>query len=141
MKPGEKTAIALGWLAILAFIVISILMLTACQPVRYIPVETVKTEYREVIFRDSVYLQDSIVIKQAGDTVFLEKYRYLYRDKIVRDSVLVIDSIQVAYPVEVERPVNYVTGWQNFQIWMGRIGLTLILLTGIYLAIKRQLKW
>jgi hypothetical protein len=72
-----------------------------------------------------------------GDTVWLEKYRYLYRDKLVRDSVFVTDSIQVPYPVVEIKEINKLYGWQKILIWVGV--LSLLALTGVVaLQINRK---
>ncbi len=92
----------------------------------HVPVESVRTEYKDRLWRDSVYLHDSVLIKIKGDTVWLEKYKYLYRDKILRDSVFVSDTIQVPYPVEVEKEVNRLSSFQSFQVWCGRILLLIL---------------
>jgi hypothetical protein len=56
-----------------------------------------------------------------GDTVWIEKYKYLYRDRLLRDSIYLNDTIRVPFPVEIPVKVRYVSGWQNLQIWAGRI--------------------
>ena len=55
--------------------------LTSCRSIKYVPVETVKTEYktRDSIRFDSIYEHDSIFLFVNGDTVYKEKYRYKYR--------------------------------------------------------------
>ena len=132
MKKLEKTVMISDWLVILAFGICVLIMLTSCKPVQYVPVESIKIEYRESIFRDSIHLQDSIIIKEKGDTIRIEKYQYLYRYKLVRDSIFVNDTVRVHYPVEIEKPVKYVSGWQNFQIWCGRILLVAIIIFIIF---------
>lgn len=92
----------------------------------FIPVESVRTEYKDRLLRDSVHLYDSVLVKMRGDTIWLEKYKYLYRDKLLRDSVFVNDTIRVPYPVEVETEVNHMSSFQSFQIWCGRILLLLV---------------
>ncbi|MDR0866591.1 MAG: hypothetical protein LBO74_16915 [Candidatus Symbiothrix sp.] len=123
---------------------LSLLILTSgCktqQKTVYVPVETVKTEFRDNFVRDSIYINDSIVIRERGDTVFFEKYKYLYRDKIVTDSVFINHIEQVPYPVEVVKEVNYITGWQNFQIWIARIALGMGLSWLIVWLIRKKLK-
>jgi hypothetical protein len=105
--------------------------------VRYIPVETTKTEYRDKLYRDSVYLFDSVYVKEKGDTLIMERYRYLYRDKLIRDSIHINDTIRVPYPVEVAKQVKKpLTGWQNFQIWCGRIALVAVLFLLIYFVLR-----
>lgn len=76
----------------------------SCRTVKYVPVETVKvdTTYINKLQRDSIYMLDSVYVKEKGDTVLIEKYKYLYRDKLVRDTMYIskADSIQEPYPVE-----------------------------------------
>ena len=114
------------------------LLCFACGTIKYVPIETVKTEYRNTIARDSIFLRDSIFVKEKGDTVFLERYRYMYRDRILRDSVIVRDTIRVPYPIEkikeVKKPLS---GWQNFQVWCGRIAFIVALLCVACFARKR----
>lgn len=93
----------------------------------YIPVETVRAEYQDKLRHDSIFLHDSVLIRAKGDTMFVEKYRYLYRDRFLRDSVFVRDSVQVPYPVVETLEISRVSGFQNFQIWCGRILLVLLL--------------
>jgi len=114
---------------------------SSCKTLQYVPVETTKIEYRDNFTRDSIFQYDSTYVKEKGDTIFLEKYKYLYRDKIVLDSVLISDTIRVPYPVdvviEVEKPLS---GWQNFQVWCGRMALVLALLIIIYIVLKMKKK-
>jgi len=115
------------------------LLFTSCKTnTIYVPVETVRVEYRDKLVRDSIHLYDSVFIEKywKGDTVFLtqEKYKYLYRDKLIRDSIFKTDSIAVPYPVVEVQEVNRMTSFQSFQIWCGRILLLLIL---GYFALKK----
>jgi hypothetical protein len=113
----------------------------SCKTTQYIPVETTKIEYRDNFVRDSIVRYDSVFVKQKADTVFFERYRYLYRDKIVRDSVFINDTIRVPYPVEVVKQVKApLSGWQNFQVWCGRIAIILGLLAIVYLVLKLKKK-
>jgi hypothetical protein len=108
------------------------LLCCACGTIKYVPVETTKIEYRDQLVRDSIFRYDSVFVKQTADTIFFERYKYMYRDKIIRDSVFINDTIRVPYPVEVIKEVKKpLTGWQNFQVWCGRIILLLSLLSFI----------
>ncbi|MBB4036537.1 hypothetical protein GGR21_002443 [Dysgonomonas hofstadii] len=135
MKKEHKVHIGI----IIVVVVSILLLLSSCKSkMIYVPVESVKTEYRDKYLRDSVYLHDSVFMKIKGDTVWLEKYRYLYRDKFVRDSIFINDSIQVPYPVEIPGPeVNRLTSFQSFQVWCGRILLLLLLAYFGFKGIKR----
>jgi len=116
---------------------ILITVFCACKTVQYIPVETVKTEYSDNYVRDSIIRYDSIFVREKGDTLILERYKYLYRDKIVRDSIFINDTIPVPYPVEVSKQIKApLSGWQNFQLWCGRIALAVLVFIGIYFIRK-----
>jgi hypothetical protein len=113
----------------------------SCKMPQYIPTETVKTEYRDNFVRDSIYRYDSIFVKEKGDTLIMERYRYLYRDKFIRDSIFINDTIRVPYPVEVPKQTRKpLTGWQNFQIWSGRIALVIGLFAIIYFVLRLKKK-
>ena len=112
-------------------------MLYSCKSVKYIPVVTTKIEYRDNFVRDSIFRYDSVFVRDKGDTLILEKYRYLYKNSIVKDSVFINDTIRVPYPVEVMKHVKSpLTSWQSFQIWCGRFALFALLLACIYAVWK-----
>lgn len=106
---------ALWGLAVL--IVIS--LLCGCKTVRYVPVETVRTDsvYVDRWQRDSVYLRDSVWVNRwtVGDTVYQDKvvYKWRYRDRWRRDTVAVTKRDSVQVPVPVEKPLGW---WQQFRL-------------------------
>jgi hypothetical protein len=125
-----------------AAIILLLSFCSSCKTTLYIPVETAKIKYRDNFVRDSIFRYDSVFVKQTADTIFFVRYKYLYRDKIIRDSVFLSDIIRVPYPVEVVKQVKApLTGWQNFQLWCGRIMLAILLLVGIYFVLKWKLKF
>ena len=101
------------------------LMIVSCRSVKYVPVETVKTDsvYVNKVQRDSIRLQDSIFVFVKGDTVRIEKYKYLYRDRVVVDTVYKVqcDTIRVPYPVE--KPL---TRWQKWKLDLGGFAMAAI---------------
>ena len=108
-------------------------MLYSCKSVKYIPVETTKIEYRDNLVKDSIFRYDSVFVREKGDTMILQKFRYLYKNRIIKDSIFINDTIRDPYPVEVVKQVKApLTSWQNFQIWCGRIALFSLLLACIY---------
>lgn len=82
-----------------------LLSLSACCP-RVVERVRVETEYIDRVRRDSVYLRDSVWLKEyiKDDTVYVDKevYRYLYKDRLQRDTILreVHDTTRVSVPVE-----------------------------------------
>ena len=119
------------------FFAVIVMILYSCKSVKYIPVETTKIEYRDNFVKDSIFRYDSIFVMDKGDTLILERYSYLYKNKIVKDSIFINDTIRLSYPVEVIKQVEApLTGWQNFQVWCGRISLVILLLISIYFVWK-----
>ena len=119
------------------FLAIIAMLLYSCKSVKYIPVETTKIEYRDNLVRDSIIRYDSVYVKDKGDTLILERYKYLYKNRIVKDSIFINDTIPIPYPVEVVKQVEApLTSFQSFQIWCGRLALFALLLTCIYFVWK-----
>lgn len=113
------------------------MLMYSCKSVKYIPVETTKIEYRDNLVRDSVIRYDSVHVKDKGDTLILERYKYLYKNKILKDSIFINDTIRVPYPVEVVKQTEApLSSWQNFQIWCGRLALIALLFVTIYFVWK-----
>ena len=121
----------------LIILLVSTICFISCKT-QYIPVESVRTEYRDRWRTDSVYARDSIFLSVRGDTVWMEKYITRYRDRVVRDSVLKVDSIPVPFEVEkkvyIEKPLSW---WQSFLIWSGKAAWLLIIPLLIYWTNKR----
>lgn len=109
--------------------------LTSCRSIKSVPVETVKTEYktRDSIRFDSIYEHDSIFLFVKGDTVYKEKYKYLYKYQYLNrtDTVIKVDSVQVPYPVEKQ-----LTRWQQMKIELGGWAVGVIVILSIVLMLK-----
>lgn len=106
---------------------------------QYIPVETVRTEYktRDSIRVDSIYNQDSIYVLVKGDTVYQYRYKYLYKYQYLNrtDTMIKIDSVQVPYPIEKQ-----LSRWQTIKQEIGgiAIGVIVALLFIIAWLIRRK---
>lgn len=111
-------------------------VICSCRTVKYIPVETIKvdTTYINKLQRDSIYLLDSVYIKEKEDTVLIEKYKYLYRDNLVRDTLYMAktDSIQVPYSVEKE-----LTRWQQFRMDFGGWAMCIVVISILILIVYK----
>jgi hypothetical protein len=84
------------------------ILVCSCQSVRYVPVETVKTDSVRVVDvqKDSIYVRDSILIRTKADTIYVTKWRTEYREALKVDTFLVqrVDSINTI--VEVEKKLT-----------------------------------
>lgn len=101
-------------------------VLSSCRT-QYIPVETVKTEYRvrDSIRHDSVYQQDSVYVTVKGDTVYEYKYKYLYKYQYINktDTLMKTDSIRIPYPVEKQ-----LSKWQRFKLDFGGTAMLIVIM-------------
>lgn len=141
MTPNEyKEVKRLVQIGCISFILIMLmLLLHGCAPIKYVPVETLKVEYRtrDSIRHDSIYKHDSVYVKEKGDTVY--KYikqvenRYLFINKT--DTLLQTDSVKVPYPVEKK-----LTKWESIKLDMGgwMFGALIVLL--LYILYRRHIK-
>lgn len=114
-------------------------ILYSCKSIQYVPVETIKrdTTYISQTKIDSIYQRDSIYVEHKGDTVYLNKYKYLYKyiekhDTLWREKV---DTVQVAYPVEAQ-----LTKRQKIKINMGEYLIAAIALIIMWLCVKYFIK-
>ncbi|OKZ35496.1 MAG: hypothetical protein BHV79_06410 [Bacteroides uniformis] len=124
------------WIAIA---IVLLLLFGSCRSIKYVPVETVRTDslYLTVHERDSIHIKDFIYIREKGDTVFVERWRTQYRDRGRTDTLYVdrVREVQVPYPVEKE-----LTWWQKTKIELGElsIGIILVLLIVVIWLIKKK---
>ena len=103
------------------------ILLSGCATTKYVevPVDRVKIEYRDRMSIDTLYRNDSTIIREKGDTVFLEKYKYIYRVKELKDTVNVTDTITVVKPIEVTKEVNKLHNWQVGLMVLGGAAIAL----------------
>ena len=111
------------------------IFITSCRSIRYVPVVTVRTEYktRDSIRFDSIYEHDSIFLFLKGDTVYKEKYRYRYRYLTINktDTIIMTDSVQVPYPVEKQ-----LSRWQQMKIELGGWAFGMVIISLIVFIIR-----
>ena len=81
---------------------IILLMSTICSCTRkiYVPVESVRVEYKDRLQRDSIYMLDSVRIVQRNDTIFMERWRTEFKYRNLRDSIFINDTLRIPYPVK-----------------------------------------
>jgi hypothetical protein len=120
--------VLIGW-AVVLFV---LALLASCKSVEYVPVVQTQTDttYITKWQRDSVWLHDSIHVKERGDTVLVEKWHTKYVEKQVHDTTYVAthDTIPDPFPVETIKEVPAeLSWWQKLRLWIGNIGLLALL--------------
>ena len=120
----------------LLIVITVLLLLSGCASTKYVevPVDRVKIEYRDRTLIDTLIKNDSTIIRESEDTVFLEKYKYLYRTKEVKDTVNVTDTITVVQTIEVVKEVNRVHNWQIILMVLGGVAAAFSLYKLVRLA-------
>ena len=83
---------------------------------------------------DSVFIHDSIFIREGGDTVVLERWHTYYRDRIVHDTVFEHTTDTIVKTETVEKVVEVQKKGSNAG-WM--VALTLFAVIVIYTLIKQ----
>lgn len=103
------------------------LLAFSCTTTEYVPVETTKTDsiYISLFELDSIYVHDSVYVRDKGDTVYIEKVKYLYKEKVRTDSIYTekVDSIRIPYPVE-----RKLGKWEETYLAVGRITLWAVII-------------
>ena len=119
----------------LVFIMLAILMLSACKTTTKIvevPVEVVKKEYIHDTKIDSVYIRDSVDRWQKGDTLYITKWhtKFKYINKV--DTIVKTDSIPKIISVVKEVEVNHIYWYQKLLMWLGGITIVLLIIVITY---------
>ena len=127
----------LGWIGRIAMADAMLLIWPMCScSTQYVPVESVRYDsvFFEKIRKDSIFVQDSVFIRQKGDTVFKDKFKVVYKYVLLRDTMLTVrrDSIPIPVPVEKKR-----TWWEQTKIDVGGYAVTIIV---IY-VLCRLMRW
>lgn len=115
------------------------LLLSGCASTKYVevPVDRVRIEYKDRTLIDTLISHDSTIIKEKGDTVFIEKYKYLYRTKDVRDTINTTDTITKVQTIEITKEVNRINNWQVILMVLGGAAAAF----GLYKLIRLLKSW
>ena len=127
---------------LIACVIIS--MLCGCRTTRYVPVESVRTEYKDrvvavhdtvrdsVLMSSDVYRHDSVLIRMKGDTVYVERWHALLqssslqnrteRSKVAHDTLYVTRTDSVMVPMPVERKL---TKWERAKMDFGTAAIVI----------------
>lgn len=129
----------LNWKVVLLLIAMAALM---CSCRTYIPVETVRmeTQYIDRVQRDSIYILDSVFVREAHDTVYITKWRTEYKEALRVDTFRVerIDTLNTI--VEVEKKL---TKWQQTKMNIGAgvmYAVPILITIGLYILYRKLKK-
>lgn len=134
----NKEELLVEWAArifVVALVLSLVWALSACS-YRYIPVETVRYDsiMMHKVEKDSIFVRDSLYIREKGDTVFVDKFKYIYRNVLKTDTCFVERCDSVSVPVPVEKRLTW---WEEVKMETG--GYLFVLVVG-YTAF-RIMRW
>lgn len=105
------------WCIVVLWVMIIAMLCQGCAT-QYVPVETIRYDsiFLAKIQKDSIFVRDSVHIKEKGDTVFVDKWKDTYKLVVRTDTVFIArtDSIPIPYPVE--RKLNR---WEQLKMNFG----------------------
>lgn len=130
----------INWKVVLLLIAVAAL-LCSCKT-QYVPVETVRTEtqYIDRLQKDSIFVKDSVFIKEKNDTIYLTKWRTEYKEVLRVDTfnIVKVDSINTI--VEVEKTL---TKWQKAKMNIGTgvlYAVPILIAVGLYILYRKLKK-
>lgn len=115
--------------------VVVLCCISSCTTTQYVPVVEYHTDtlIQKMTQRDSIYLHDSTIVREKGDTVRIEHWRTKYHDREVHDTVYQSrnDTVPQPYPVTeyVERKMS---GIDKLLISTGILSIISVLIFAAY---------
>ena len=132
------------WLVVWMVILFVLALLASCRQVEYVTVEKIRTDttYITKWQRDSVWMHDSIRVREKGDSVWVERWHMKIVEREVHDTLYQAktDSIPVPYWKIKEVPAE-LSWWQRVRLWLGNIVLLALLGVAVYYGYRFYKVW
>lgn len=114
-----------------------LLLLCGCRT-EYVPVESVRYDsvMIEKLMRDSVFVRDSVYLKEKGDTVFKYKDRFVYVYKTRVDTFFAEKIREIEIPVPVERKLTW---WERVKLNYAEWVIAVLVAVALVYALRQWL--
>lgn len=108
MKTLIRLSEFLLWLLGWAIAITLLCAVFSCTTVKYVPVETVKTDSVRVVDvqRDSIFVLDSVYVREKNDTVYLTRWKTIYKEHLKTDTIVEVRVDSINTVVEVAKPLT-----------------------------------
>lgn len=118
-------------------ILLFLLLFCGCRT-EYIPIESVRYDsvMVEKLMRDSVYVRDSVYLKEKGDTIYKYKDRFVYVYKNSVDTFFVEKIREKEIPVPVERKLTW---WERMKLEYAETVIGVIVAMALIYALRKWL--
>ena len=114
----KKNKYLVATIAILIYLYIMFSFI-GCTTTKYVPIESVRTEYKNKVEIDTIIINNDKIVKEKGDTIYITETKYIYKTKNKIDTILRIDTIPIIQEVEVIKEVNKLKDWQVVLMVLG----------------------
>ena len=97
------------------------------------------TVYQSKVEKDSVWLKDSVLIRERGDTVLVDRWHVQYKEKLRTDTVYIAkhDTIsQTIVKTDVKEKEKKLTWWEKVRLHLANILLWLLLIVAVVFGVK-----
>lgn len=114
-----------------------LLFLCGCRT-EYVPVESVRYDsvMIEKLMRDSVFVRDSVYLKEKGDTIYKYKDRFVYVYKNRVDTFFAEKIREIEVPVPVERKLSW---WERVKLKYAEWVIGALVATALVYALRQWL--
>lgn len=140
MKAGCLQAVGFVLMIVLGLALCA--LFSSCTTTKYVQVPVVHNDTTVITKhqRDSIWMHDSIMVSEKGDTVRIEKWHTKYIEKQVHDTLYQAKVDSVPYLVEVIKEVPAkLTWWQRTRLHLFNIiGIALVVIVVFYVG-KRHI--
>ena len=119
-----------------------LLLLCGCRT-EYVPIESVRYDsvMIEKLKRDSVFVRDSVYLKEKGDTIYKYKDRFVYVYKNRVDTFFAEKIREIEVPVPVERKLTW---WErvklNYAEWVIAVLVAIALVYALRQWLARKIR-
>ena len=134
----QVLAILIGFL-----IAMAICALCSCSTTKYVPVPEFHTDTLLLTRNiwDSIYVHDSTYVREAGDTILIERWHTQWRDRWRTDTIYQSKRDSIPYPVEVTKEVPArLTWWQQTRLYMANIMIVLLAIVVAVYAVRKYFR-
>lgn len=131
-----------GWLLKWAIAITLLCAVFSCTTVKYVPVETVKTDSIRVVDvqRDSIFIMDSVIIREKADTIYITRLHTEYKEALRVDTLQVLRVDSVNTVIEVEKKLTKV---QQLKMDVGAgvlYAVPILIAVGLFLLYRKLKK-
>ena len=118
-------------------ILFAVLFLCGCRT-EYVPVESVRYDsvMIEKLMRDSVFVRDSVYLKEKGDTIYKYKDRFVYVYKNRVDTFFAEKIREIEVPVPVERKLTW---WERVKLNYAEWVIAMLVAIALVYALRQWL--